>query len=127
MLGYKHSPENIAKFKLKKISQEHKDLLSSIHTAKEVSKETRNKLSLATTNFRKNNPLSAESLINITMKTTQREGVSVKLVNTQTNEILEFDTLTKTAEYLGIKRQAVRNAINRKSLVKNLYRILEIK
>jgi group I intron endonuclease len=34
VLGYKHSPENIAKFKLKKISQEHKDLLSSIHTGK---------------------------------------------------------------------------------------------
>ena len=31
LLGYKHSPENIAKFKLKKISQEHKDILSLTH------------------------------------------------------------------------------------------------
>ena len=127
VLGYKHSPENIAKFKLKKISQEHKDLLSLIHTGKEVSKETRNKLSLATTNYRNNNPLSHESLINIRIKTTQREGVSVKLLNIQTNEIFKFPTLTKVAEYLGIKRQAVRNAINRKSLVKGFYLITENK
>ena len=127
VLGYKHSPENIAKFKLKNISEEHKYLLSTIHRGKEVSKETKNKLSLATTNYRKNNPLSHESLINIRIKTTQREGVSVKLLNIQTNEILEFPTLTKVAEYLGIKRQAVRNAINRKSLVKGFYRISENK
>jgi Holliday junction resolvase len=53
--------------------------------------------------------------------------VSVILLNTQINEILEFATLTKAAIYLGIKRQAVRNAINRKSIVKDLYRISENK
>ena len=53
LLGYKHSEENIAKFKLKKISEEHKELLSSIHTGKNVNQETRDKLSLATTNYKK--------------------------------------------------------------------------
>ena len=51
LLGFKHSPENIAKFKLscgrKKISQEHKDILSLTHLGKVVSQETRDKLSLA--------------------------------------------------------------------------------
>ena len=53
LLGFKHSSEDIAKFKLKKISVEHKEILSSVHTGKVVSKETRDRLSLATTNYKK--------------------------------------------------------------------------
>ena len=125
LLGFKHSAENIAKFKLKTISEEHKNILSSVHSGKEVSQEVRDKLSLATTNYKKNNPLTPEALANITTKTTEREGKSVILLNIQTNETLEFPTLTKAGEFLDIKRQAVRNAINRGSLVKELYRISE--
>nr|YP_009327768.1 hypothetical protein [Epichloe typhina]APB96727.1 hypothetical protein [Epichloe typhina] len=125
LLGFKHSDENIARFKLKSISEEHKKILSSVHLGKEVSQEVRDKLSLATTNYRKNNPLSSEALANITAKTTEREGKSVRLFNIQTNETLDFPTLTKAAEHLGIKRQAVRNAINRGSIVKLLYHISE--
>lgn len=125
LLGFKHSDENIAKFKLRTISEEHKNILSSVHLGKEVSQETRDKLSLATANYNKSNPLSPEAIANITAKTTEREGKSVQLLNIQTNEILDFPTLTKAAEHLGITRQAVRNAINRESLVKELYRISE--
>lgn len=135
----KHSDENIVKFKLKSISEEHKRILSSVHLGKKVSQEVKDKLSLATTNYRKNNPLSVEALANITAKTAEREGKSVRLLNIETNETLDFSTLTKapfhhyvrwmgagTGEYLGIKRQAVRNAINRGSIVKKLYRISEL-
>ena len=125
LLGFKHSPENIAKFKLKKISQEHKDILSLTHLGKVVSQETKDKLSLATTNYKKNNPLSPEALANIKAKTMEREGVSVSLLNTQTNEVVDFPTLTQEVEYLGVKRQAIRNAIKRGSLVKGLYRVTE--
>lgn len=132
--GYKHTPETIAKLKLKEVSPELKDILSSVHSGKEVSQETRDKLSLATTNYKKHNTLSSffvkkttEALANITAKTTEREGVAVILLNTQTNEELEFPTLTKAGEYLGIKRQAIRNAIKRESLVKGLYRVSEKK
>lgn len=127
LLGYKHTPETIAKLKLKEVTQEHKDLLSTVHSGKEVSQETRDKLSLATANYKKHNPLLPEALANITAKTTEREGVAVILLNTQTNEELEFPTLTKAGEYLDLKRQAIRNAIQRKSLVKGLYRISEKK
>jgi group I intron endonuclease len=127
LLGFKHSEENLAKFKLKKISQEHKEILSLVHSNKEVSEETRDKLSKATLNFKKNNPLTPEALANITAKTTEREGVSVLILNTQTNEIIEFPTLTKAGEYLEVKRQAIRNAIKRESLVKGLYRVSEKK
>ena len=125
LLGFKHSPENIAKFKLKKISQEHKDILSLTHLGKVVSQETRDKLSLATTNYKKNNPLSSEAIANIKAKTTEREGVPVSLLNTQTNEKINFPTLTQAGEYLGVKRQAIRNAIKRGSLIKGLYRASE--
>lgn len=53
LLGYKHTPENIAKFKLKKVSQELKDILSSVHLGKEVRQETRDKLSIAISNYKK--------------------------------------------------------------------------
>lgn len=127
LLGFKHSPENIAKFKLKKISQEHKDILSLTHLGKVVivSQETKDKLALATTNYKKNNPLSPEALANIKAKTTEREGVPVSLLNTQTNELINFPTLTQAGEYLGVKRQAIRNAIKRESLIKGLYRVSE--
>lgn len=127
LLGYKHTPETIAKLKLKEVTQELKDILSTVHSGKEVSQETRDKLSLATTNYKKHNALSPEALANITAKTTEREGVAVTLLNTQTNEELEFPTLTKAGEYLDIKRQAIRNAIKRESLVKGLYRVSEKK
>ena len=126
-MGYKHSAENIAKFKLKKISQEHKDILSLTHLGKVVSQETKDKLSLATTNYKKNNPLSSEALANIRAKTLAREGVSVSILNTQTNEVKSFSTLTEAGQYLDVKRQAIRNAINRGSLVKGLYRVTEDK
>lgn len=125
LLGFKHSSENIAKFKLKKISQEHKDILSLTHLGKVVSQETKDKLSLATTNYKKNNLLSSEALANIKAKTIEREGVSVSLLNTRTNEVISFPTLTQAGEYLGIKRQAIRNAINRGSLIKGLYSVSE--
>lgn len=127
LLGFKHSEENLAKFKLKKISQEHKEILSLVHSNKEVSEETRDKLSKATLNLKKNNPLTPEALANITAKTTEREGVPVLVLNTKTNEIMEFPTLTKAGEYLEVKRQAIRNAIKRDSLVKGFYRVSEKK
>ena len=75
--------------------------------------------------IKKNNPLSPEALANIKAKTMEREGVSVSLLNTQTNEVVDFPTLTQAGEYLGVKRQAIRNAIKRGSLVKGLYRVTE--
>lgn len=137
LLGYKHSEENIAKFKLKKISEEHKELLSSIHTGKSVSQETRDKLSLATTNYRKNNPLTVEALDNIRAKTLEREGVSVTVLNNETNplgslrnlrvpsgkEVKVFTNQTEAGVFLGVSRQAVYNAIKRGKPIKGIYLI----
>jgi group I intron endonuclease len=123
LLGYKHSPENIAKFKEKKISEEHKDILSLTHSGKIVSQETRDKLALATANYKKDNPLTPEALANIKAKTIEREGVAVTVLNTQTGEVREFTNQTEAGKFLGVTRQAIYNAIKRGKLVKELYRI----
>ena len=53
MLGYKHTASSIEKLKSKKISVEHKLLLSLTHKNKIISDETRAKLSAAIADFRK--------------------------------------------------------------------------
>jgi flavorubredoxin len=125
-LGFKHSQESIEKLKAKIISPEHKEILSSIHKGKLVSEETRNKLAAATARYRKDNPLAPEALANIRAKTIAREGVSVSVLNTQTNEIKEFTNQTEAGEFVGISRQAVYNAIKRGSLVGGVYCITKI-
>jgi group I intron endonuclease len=126
LFGFKHSQESIEKLKAKIISPEHKEILSSIHKGKLVSEETRNKLAAATARYRKDNPLAPEALANIRAKTIAREGVSVSVLNTQTNEIKEFTNQTEAGEFVGISRQAVYNAIKRGSLVSGVYRITKI-
>lgn len=127
LLGFKHSQESIEKLKAKIISPEHKEILSSVHKGKLVSEETRNKLAAATASYRKENHLTLEALANIKAKTIAREGVSVSVLNTQTNEVKEFTNQTEAGEFLGVTRQAIYNAIKRGSLVKEIYLITKIK
>ena len=126
LLGFRHSPENIEKFKLRKISLNHKKLLSLIHKGKIVSQETRNKLAIATTNYKKNNLLSPESLASLRAKTIEREGVSVQILNTLTNEIKKFTNQTEAGQFLGVTRQAVYNAIKRDKPIKKIFIISKL-
>jgi group I intron endonuclease len=123
MLGFKHSPDNLAKFKLKTISPEHKEILSLSHTGKMVSQETRDKLAVATATYRSNNQTSAEGLANLKASTIEREGVAVKVLNIKTNEVREFTNQTEAGVFLGVTRQAVYNAIKRGKPVKEIYYI----
>lgn len=127
LLGFKHSEETLEKLKTRIVSPEHKEILSSIHKGKLVSEETRNKLAVATASYRKNNPLTTEALANITAKTLAREGVSVSVLNTQTNEIKEFSNQTEAGEFLGVTRQAIYNAVKRGSLINGIYLVTKIK
>ncbi len=127
LLGFKHSEETLEKLKTRIVSPEHKEILSSIHKGKLVSEETRNKLAAATASYRKNNPLTTEALANITAKTLAREGVSVSVLNTQTNEIKEFSNQTEAGEFLGVTRQAIYNAVKRGSLINGIYLVTKIK
>lgn len=126
LLGYKHSKENIEKFKSKIISPEHKKIISELHKGKLVSEETRNKLAAATAEYRKKNSLTSEALANIKAKTTEREGVAVSVLNTQTKEIKQFTNQTEAGAFLGVSRQAVYNAIKRGSTVNGFYLITKV-
>lgn len=122
-LGYKHTEETLEKLRSRTLSEEHKKIISSVHTGKVVSEETKNKLSLATSNFKKENPLTPEALLNIKNKTTEREGAPVSVLNTKTNEVKVFSNQTEAGLFLGITRQAVYNALKRDSIIKEIYKI----
>lgn len=80
-------------------------------------------LSIATAEYKKNNLLSPSALVNIRVKTLQREGAAVTALNTQTNEVPEFTNQTEAGIYLGLTRQAVYNAIKRGREIEGIYLI----
>jgi hypothetical protein len=127
LFGFKHSQETINKLKTKIISPEHKKILSLINRGKLVSIETKEKLAKATASYRKNNPLTPEALDNLKSKTTKREGVSVSVLNTKTNEIKKFINQTEAGKFLGVTRQAIYNAIKRNTPISGIYSISKIK
>lgn len=77
-------------------------------------------------NYRKEHPLTAEAIEKIKQKTTQREGVPVVLANQNTNEETEFSTQTDAGVFLGISRQAIKNAFERDSILGKLYKVKRI-
>jgi group I intron endonuclease len=123
MLGYKHTASSIEKLKLKKVSPEHRLLLSLTHKNKIVSDETRAKLSAAIADFRRKNPLSEEKLANLRKKSIEREGIQVSVLNSQTNEVKEFTNKTEAGKFLGVTRQAITNSIIRNAPIKGIYHI----
>jgi hypothetical protein len=64
--------------------------------------------------------------VNLTVKTTLREGVAVSVLNTETNEIKYFTNKTEAGVFLGISRKAVYSAIKTGSMVKGVYIINKI-
>jgi len=83
-------------------------------------------LAIATASYKKNNPLTPEALDNIKYKTTVREGVSVSVLNTHTNEVKQFTNQTEAGKFLGVTRQAVYNAIKRDTFINGIYFISKI-
>ena len=121
LLGYKHTAKSIDKMKLKKVSPEHKLLLSLTHKNKIVSDETRAKLAAAISDFKKRNPLSEEKLAKLKADSIKRIGVAVTVTNTQTNEIKKFNNKTEAGQFIGVTRQAITNSIKRNTPIKNIF------
>lgn len=124
--GFKHSAETIELLKEREFSKEHRDNLSKANTGRVFSEETLSKLSKSLTEYRKEHFLTPEALENIKQKTTEREGVPVVLINQNTGEEIEFSTQTDAGEFLGISRQAVKNAFERDSVLGKLYKVKRI-
>ena len=54
-------------------------------------------------------------------------GLSISVLNTQTNEVKEFINQTEASLFLGVTRQAIYNAIKRDTLINGIYLISKIK
>lgn len=121
--GFKHSVETIESLKEREFSQEHKDNLSKANTGRKFREETLDKLSKSISDYHEKHPLTPEALENIRKKTTEREGIPVTLINQETGEETEFSTQTEAGKFLGISRQAVRNAFSRNSTLGKLYKV----
>lgn len=123
MLGYKHTTDSIDNMKLKKVSPEHKLLLSLIDKNKIVSDETRTKLSAAIYVFKKRNYLSEEKLAKLKTDYIKPVGVEVNFTNTETNEITKFNNKTEAGQFIGVTRQAITNYIKINTPLKNILKI----
>ena len=123
LLGYKHTAKSIEKMKGKIVSPENRLLLSLTHKNKIVSDETREKLSAAISDFRKNNPISKEKLAKLKEDSIKRVGVAITVKNTETNEIKKFSNKTEAGQFLGVTRQAITNSINRNTPIKKIFEI----
>lgn len=124
--GFKHSAETIESLKGREFTEEHRENLSKANTGRTFSEDTLSKLSKAITEYRKEHPLTPEALENIRQKTTDREGVAVVLINKDTGEEKSFATQTEAGSFLGVSRQAIKNAFDRDSIIGNLYKVRRI-
>jgi len=125
LLGYKHSEETLEKLRAKIVSDETKKLISSIHSGKDVSQETRDKLSAAITKYKNNNSLSIETIEKLRAKRIEREEVAVTVINIETKEEVNFTNQTEAGLYLKVTRQAIYNAIKRNKLIDGKYKIIK--
>lgn len=101
-----------------------------------MSEETRNNLSLAArgrilTDFVKNRisearrgvKLSDETREKISATTTALIGVAVIVKNINTNEELEFASLTDAANFIGVSRTAVKKSLDTGRSVKKQFQV----
>lgn len=120
-LGYKHSDETLEYFKNnRKVSEETRNNLSLAATGRILTEEDRKKISLA----RKGIKLSDETRAKLSVAAIALRGVSVLVKNVETNEELEFTSLTDAAKAIGVSRTALRKSLESGRLVKNKYEIV---
>lgn len=99
------------------MSEETRKNLSSAATGRIFTDEVRNKISEA----RKGIKLSDDIRDKISVSTIALIGIAVTVKNINTNEVLEFASLTDAAEFIGVNRTAVKKItwywkINKKTI-----------
>lgn len=118
-IGYKHTEETLRKFKNRKFSEESISNLSKSATGRILSEETKTKISLA----KKGTKLSENTKEKLSILGINREGVSVKVLNINSNEVKVYPSLTSASLTLGVSRTAVRKAMQEGKILKKLYLI----
>lgn len=117
-LGYKHSDETLEFFKNeRKASEETRKNLSLAATGRILTEEDRKKISDA----RKGVVLSMETRSKIAAAAVSLRGIAVLVKNINTNEELEFVSLTTAAEYIDVSRPAVKKYVNTNKLIRGVY------
>lgn len=117
-LGYKHTETTLDFFKNeRKVSDDTKKNLSIAATGRVLTEEDKQKISDA----RKGIILSADIRSKISSAAIALRGVTVIVKNVDTNEELEFASLTDAAKYIGVSRPAVRKYIDTNKLIQGTY------
>lgn len=117
-LGFKHSDETLEFFKNeRKISEETRNNLSLAATGRIFTEEDKKKLS----EIRKGIKLSDETKARISAAATTLRGVTVIVKNINTNEELEFRSLTEAGKYIDVSRTAIRKCIDTGKPIKNKF------
>lgn len=115
-LGFKHNEETLKFFNTdRKVSEETKQNLSLAATGRILTEEDKKKISDA----RKGINLSDETRAKISAAAITLRGVSVTVKNINTNEELEFTTLTEAGKFINVTRTAVKKYLDTGKLIKN--------
>lgn len=91
--------------------------MSLAATGRILTEEDRKKISDA----RKGVVLSMETRSKIAAAAVSLRGIAVLVKNINTNEELEFVSLTTAAEYIGVSRPAVKKYVNSNKLIRGVY------
>ena len=84
------------------LSEEVKDKISKAHIGKVLSEETKTKIS------------KARTLVS---------GVPVKVIDTLSDKVTEYENITEASKILGVSRTSIKNALTSGKLLKKQYLI----
>jgi len=117
-LGFKHSEETLEFFKNSRlVSEETRNNLSLAATGRILTEEDKKKIS----NSRQGIKFSDETRGKISATITLLRGVPVIVKNINTNEEIEYYSLTLAAKAIGVSRTAVRKALTSEKPLAKLY------
>jgi len=120
-LGFKHSEETLEFFKNnRKASEETKKNLSLAATGRILTEEAKRKISEARLGIR----LSDETRNKISVASKELRGVSVVITNIDTNEVLEFASLTDAGFAIGVSRPAIKKYLDTGKPIKKIWLVV---
>jgi group I intron endonuclease len=118
-LGYKHTEETLEKMKDLKASLETRIKLAAAAKGRILSEKARAKISIARLGIK----LSAETRAKLSLASSLNIGKAVKVVNTNTQNIQRFSTITEAAAAINVTRTTIAKAIKSGKKIKNIYEV----
>jgi group I intron endonuclease len=119
-LGFKHSEKTLEFFKTYRVVEEEtKKNLSQAATGRVLSEEVKDKISKAHIG----KVLSEETKTKISKARTLVSGVPVKVIDTLSDKVTEYENITEASKILGVSRTSIKNALTSGKLLKKQYLI----